>query len=69
MLSIYSKNSRPQAELDALIAATEGFEERTLRKWQRISTDNNEDIHFIVSGEVEFRRESDELCMFTGFVE
>lgn len=30
MLSIYSKNSRPQAELDALIAATEGFEERTI---------------------------------------
>lgn len=65
MLSIYGKNSRPQAELDAIIAATEGFEERTLRKWQRISTENNENIHFIVSGEVEFRRESDELCMFT----
>lgn len=32
MLSIYGKNSRPQAELDAIIAATEGFEERTLRK-------------------------------------
>ena len=65
MLSIYSKNSRPQEELDAIIAATEGFEERTLRKWQRISTENNEDIHFIISGEVEFRRKSDELCVFT----
>ncbi len=65
MLSIYSKNSRPKDELDAIIAVTEGFEERTLRKWQRISTESNEDIHFIISGEVEFRRESDELCMFT----
>ena len=65
MLSIYSKNIRPQQELDAIIAATEGFEEKTLRKWQRISTENSEVIHIIVSGEVEFRRKSDELCMFT----
>ncbi|MBN6043743.1 helix-turn-helix domain-containing protein [Citrobacter sp. ku-bf4] len=65
MLSIYSKNIRPQEELDAIIAATEGFEEKTLRKWQRISTENSEVIHIIVSGEVEFRRKSDELCMFT----
>lgn len=65
MLSIYSKKFRPQEELTAIIAATEGYEEKTLRKWQRLSTENSEVIHIIVSGEVEFRRESDELCMFT----
>lgn len=65
MLSIYSKKNRPQEELDAIIAATEGYEEKTLRKWQRLSTENSEVIHVIVSGEVEFRRESDDLCMFT----
>ena len=31
----------------------------------KISTVDNEFIHIIVSGEVEFRRESDELCLFT----
>ncbi|WP_336218756.1 helix-turn-helix domain-containing protein [Citrobacter amalonaticus] len=65
MLSTYCKNIRPQEELNAIIAATEGYEEKTLRKWQRISTENSEVIHIIISGEVEFRRESDELCMFT----
>lgn len=65
MLSIYSEKNRPQEELDAIIAATEGYEEKTLRKWQRLSTENSEVIQIIVSGEVEFRRESDELCMFT----
>ena len=51
--------------MEAIISATEGFEEKTLKKWQKISTADSQYIHIIVSGEVEFRRESDELCMFT----
>ncbi|ELW1647143.1 MULTISPECIES: helix-turn-helix domain-containing protein [Enterobacter] len=65
MLSIYAKKLRPQNEMDAIISATSGFEEKTLKKWQKISTADSQYIHIIVSGEVEFRRESDELCMFT----
>lgn len=65
MLSIYAKKLRPQNEMNAIIAATSGFEEKTLKKWQKISTSDSQYIHIIVSGEVEFRRESDELCMFT----
>lgn len=65
MLSIYAKKLRPQQEMDAILSATSGLEERTLKKWQKISTVDSEYIHIIVSGEVEFRRESDELCMFT----
>ncbi|MBA7857502.1 helix-turn-helix domain-containing protein [Enterobacter cloacae complex sp. 2024EL-00215] len=64
MLSIYGKKLRPHSELDAIISATEGYEEKTLKKWQKITTSDNDYIHIIVSGEVEFRRESDELCMF-----
>ncbi|HDT6000524.1 TPA: helix-turn-helix domain-containing protein [Enterobacter roggenkampii] len=51
--------------MEKIISATEGFEEKSLKKWQKISTVENEFIHIIVSGEVEFRRESDELCLFT----
>ncbi|MBE4966708.1 MULTISPECIES: helix-turn-helix domain-containing protein [Enterobacter] len=65
MLSIYAKKLRPQAEMEKIIAATSGVEEKTLKKWQKLSTADSEYIHIIVSGEVEFRRESDELCMFT----
>ncbi|KZR36126.1 helix-turn-helix domain-containing protein [Enterobacter genomosp. S] len=65
MLSIYAKKLRPQPEMEKIIAATSGVEEKTLKKWQKISTADSEYIHIIVSGEVEFRRESDELCMFT----
>ena len=64
MLSIYAKKLRPQQEMEAIISATSGFEEKTLKKWQKITTSDNDYIHIIVSGEVEFRRESDELCMF-----
>lgn len=64
MLSIYGKKLRPHSELDAIISATEGYEEKTLKKWQKITTSDNDYIHIIVSGEVEFRRESNELCMF-----
>lgn len=38
---------------------------KNVKKWQKISTSDSGYIHIIVSGEVEFRRESDELCMFT----
>lgn len=65
MLSIYGRKLRPYHEIEKIISATEGFEEKSLKKWQRISTVENEFIHIIVSGEVEFRRESDELCLFT----
>ena len=65
MLSIYGKKLRPQHEMEKIISATSGVEERTLKKWQKISTSDSGYIHIIVSGEVEFRRESDELCMFT----
>ena len=65
MLSIYGRKLRPHHEIEKIISATEGFEEKSLKKWQKISTVDNEFIHIIVSGEVEFRRESDELCLFT----
>jgi len=65
MLSIYGKKLRPQYEMERIISATAGVEEKTLKKWQKISTSDSGYIHVIVSGEVEFRRESDELCMFT----
>ncbi|MCF1286695.1 hypothetical protein LH668_07255 [Enterobacter kobei] len=51
--------------MNSIISATSGFEEKTLKKWQKISTSDSQYIYIIVSGEVEFRRESDELCMFT----
>lgn len=65
MLSIYGRKLSPYHEIEKIISATEGFEEKSLKKWQKISTVENEFIHIIVSGEVEFRRESDELCLFT----
>lgn len=65
MLSIYGKKLRPQHEMETIISATSGYEEKTLKKWQKISTTDDNYIHIIVSGEVEFRRGSDELCMFT----
>lgn len=65
MLSIYGKKLRPQQEMEAIISATSDYEERTLKKWQKITTSDADCIHIIISGEVEFRRESDELCMFT----
>ena len=65
MLSIYGKKLRPQHEMEKIISATSCVEERTLKKWQKISTADSGLIHIIVSGEVEFRRDSDELCLFT----
>ena len=68
MLSIYGRKLRPYHEIEKIISATEGFEEKSLKKWQKISTVDNEFIHIIVSGVVEFRRESDELFHFLSFV-
>ncbi|AEN64100.1 hypothetical protein Entas_1356 [Enterobacter soli] len=65
MLSIYGKKLRPHDEMEAIISATSCYNEKTLKKWQKISTADSEYIHVIVSGEVEFRRVSDELCVFT----
>jgi len=65
MLTIFGKSTRPHNEMKAIIEATSGYEEKTLKKWQKISTENSDNIHVIVSGEVEFRRSSDDLCVFT----
>lgn len=65
MLSIYGKKLRPHDEMETIISATSGYDEKTLKKWKKISTTDSEYIHVIVSGEVEFRRVSDELCVFT----
>lgn len=65
MLSIYGKKTRPQEEMNKIIAATSGFAEKNLKKWQKITTDDADNIHIIISGKVELRRASDELCLFT----
>lgn len=65
MLSIYGKKLRPQKEMEAIISATTTCEEKTLKKWQKINTNESDNIYIILNGEVEFRRTSDELCMFT----
>ncbi len=65
MLSIYGKNCRPTQAMDAIIAATAIFPEKTLKKWQKINTADSDYIQIVVSGEVEIRRASDELSMFT----
>lgn len=65
MLSIYGKNCRPQEAIDAIIAATAEYPEKTLKKWQKIITADVNYIHIVISGEVEIRRVSDELSMFT----
>ena len=38
MLNVYSKNSRPKKAIDAIIAATADYPEKTLKKWQKIIT-------------------------------
>ncbi|WP_285128226.1 helix-turn-helix domain-containing protein [Leclercia adecarboxylata] len=65
MLSIYGKNCRPQEAIDAIVAATAEYPEKTLKKWQKIITADVNYIHIVISGEVEIRRVSDELSMFT----
>ncbi len=63
MLNTYIEKLRPNAEVDAIIAATACFPERTLKKWQKITFADSEYVHVIVSGELELRRNSDELCI------
>ncbi len=65
MLSIYGNNCRPQQAIEAIIAATADCPEKTLKKWQKIVTSDTNYIQVVVSGEVEIRRMSDELSMFT----
>jgi len=65
MLSIYGKNCRPTQAMDAIIAATDGFPEKTLKKWQKVNTADSDYIQVVVRGEIEIRRASDELSMFT----
>nr|WP_242660045.1 hypothetical protein [Enterobacter chengduensis] len=48
MLSIYAKKLRPQHEMEAIISATSGFEEKTLKKWQKISTSDSQYIPVII---------------------
>jgi len=36
--------------MEKIIAATSGVEEKTLKKWQKLSTADSEYIHIIVSG-------------------
>ena len=48
MLSIYGKKLRPQHEMEKIISATSCVEERTLKKWQKISTADSGLIHIIV---------------------
>ncbi|WP_058911168.1 helix-turn-helix domain-containing protein [Entomohabitans teleogrylli] len=64
MLSIYGRALKPDAELNTIIELTKGYEEKTLKKWQRISSADSGNLYVILNGEMEFRRRSDELCMF-----
>ena len=64
MLSIYSAIGRPQKAIDAIIAATADYPEKTLKKWQKIITADTNYVHLLLSGEIEIRRTSDELSMF-----
>ena len=65
MLNVYCKNNRPKKAIDALVAATADYPEKTLKKWQKIITADSQYVHVMVSGEIEIRRHSDELSMFT----
>lgn len=65
MLSIYRDKLKPTEELDYLIALTDGFPEKTIKKWQRLNYVNSEYIYIIVSGEFEYRRLCDDLCLFS----
>ncbi len=65
MLNIYSRNSRPEKAIDAIIAATADYPEKTLKKWQKVITADTNYVHILIRGEIEIRRPSDELSMFT----
>jgi len=65
MLNIYSRNSRPEKAIDAIIAATADYPEKTLKKGQKVITADTNYVHILIRGEIEIRRRSDELSMFT----
>ncbi|MCS2158424.1 helix-turn-helix domain-containing protein [Scandinavium sp. H11S7] len=65
MLSTYGKSLRPDAELTSIIELTNGYPEKEYKKWRKFSSTNTNNIFIILKGNVEFRRSSDELCMFT----
>lgn len=65
MLSIYGQKLRPKDEVDSLIALTDHYETRTIRKWQKIARTDNDSITIFLSGAYEARRSSDDLCMFS----
>jgi CRP-like cAMP-binding protein len=65
MLSMYGNKLRPDNEINNIIEMTDEYENRTIRKWQKISTADDENIYIILNGSFEVRRESDNLCMFT----
>ncbi len=65
MLSIYASNLRPQPEVDAIVSATASFPERNIKKWQKIPLYGSDYVHVLHSGEIELRRTSDDLSMFT----
>ncbi|WP_333850358.1 helix-turn-helix domain-containing protein [Leclercia sp.] len=65
MLSAYIENSRPDKAIAPIIAATAHYPERTLKKWQKIITADTNYVHLMIRGEIEIRRHSDELSMFT----
>lgn len=66
MLVTYRHNMKPMEEINALIALTENLPTTTLKKWQKLNSTTSDDIYIVLHGEMEFRRLSDDLCLFTG---
>lgn len=64
MLSIYCQQTRPQDELAALIDMTENYPVTTLRKWHKVSINEDDNVYIFLDGTFEVRRSSDELSMF-----
>lgn len=65
MLSNYGKENRPQESLKAIIAATSGYEEKTVKKWQELDVSETGYVYIIISGEVDICRATDGLCVTT----
>ena len=65
MLNLYCENRRPEKAIDTIIAATADYPEKTLKKWQKVITADTNYVHILIRGEIEIRRRSDELSMFT----
>lgn len=65
MLITYRHNMKPTEEINALLALTADFPTTTLKKWHKMNPATSEDIYIVLRGEIEFRRLSDDLCLFT----